>query len=297
MLHQYDFKEFSRGDEQIAINESVYLPEMLPEHTHTFLEIFYVTEGRGTHVINGHGIPISAGDLFVLGYGAKHTFFPCDAEGGTLKWININFVPEFIDGSMINEYNANEVIKLSAFRNLFFDLKNITFLHLKDTDDNYGALIRLMLREYTEHRYGCIGCLKHYLIVLLTKVFCDDLRSEHSPNSMWLLRTVLDEVSQCIEKDGASAISMQKFAQKVYMSPKAFSRFFAQKMGMGFSHYVQQKRIEKSCKLLAETELPVTAVMIEVGYYDAKTFYALFKRVMGITPGDYRAKIQAAKTE
>lgn len=63
-------------------------------------------------------------------------------------------------------------------------------------------------------------------------------------------------------------------------------------MGVGFSHYVQQKRIEKSCKLLAETDLPISSVMIEAGYYDAKTFYGLFKRVMGLTPMQYRTKMQ-----
>lgn len=290
-MYQYDFKDFAREGEQITINESVYLPGMLPEHTHNFLEIFYVTEGVGKHIINGHGLPVRAGDLFVLGYGANHTFFP-DA-GSTLKWINIDFVPEFIDGSMINEYNASEIIKLSVFRNLFFDPTNITYLQLRDTDNHYAPLVRLMCQEYNEHRYGCIGCLKHYLIVLLTKVFCDNMKDDSDPEARWLLQTVLDEISESIAGDGAAAVSLSKFAQKVYMSPKSFSRLFQKKMGVGFSHYVQQKRIEKSCKLLAETNLPVASVMIEAGYYDAKTFYGLFKRAMGLTPLQYRTKIQS----
>ncbi len=289
-MYQYNFTDFAREGEQITINESVYIRGMLPEHTHNFLEIFYVIEGRGVHVINGHELPVQAGELVVLGYGANHTFFP--DEGETLKWINIDFVPEFIDGSMINEYNANEIIKLSVFRNLFFNPHNITFLQLSDKDGNYGALIRLMCDEYTRHRYGCIGCLKHYLIILLTKVFCDNMKTKRDSDARWLLQTVLDEISESIAEDGALSVSLEKFAQKVYMSPKSFSRLFRQKIGVGFSHYVQQKRIEKSCKLLSETDMPITSVMIEVGYCDAKTFYQLFKRVMGITPMQYRTKMR-----
>lgn len=293
-MYQYDFKEFAREGEQITINESVYIPRMLPEHTHNFLEIFYVTEGRGTHMINGHKIPIRTGDLFVLGFGTNHTFYP-DEEGETLKWINVNFMPGFIDGSMINEYNANEIIKLSVFRNLFFDPDNITYLQVTGAGDKYETLIRLMLEEYTEHKYGCISCLKHYLIILLTKVFCDNLIEDSSSDTRWLLQTVLDEISESIAQNNAGDISLGQFAQKAYMSPKSFSRLFHQKMGVGFSHYVQQKRIEKSCKLLAETNLSVNAIMIEAGYYDAKTFYALFKRITGVTPMQYRTQTRKPK--
>ncbi len=290
-MHEYNFQEFAREGEQITINESVYIPGMLPEHTHNFLEIFYVTEGIGIHVINGHELPIHKGELFVLGSGTNHTFYP-ERENGSLKWININFMPGFIDGSMINEYNANEIIKLSVFRNLFFDSHNITFLHLCETEESYRRLIELMLWEYVQHKYGCISCLKHYLIVLLTKIFCDALKEEQTKDTRWLLQTVLDEISESISNSDASAISLSKFAQRAYMSPKSFSRLFHQKMGVGFSHYVQQKRIEKSCKLLAETDMPVNSVMLEAGYCDAKTFYGLFKRVMGITPMQYRLQMR-----
>ncbi len=289
-MYQYKFTNFAREGEQITINESVYLPGMLPEHTHNFLEIFYVTDGSGVHVINGHRLPVRSGDMFVLGYGANHTFFP--DEGKTLKWINIDFVPEFIDGSMINEYNANEIIKLSAFRNLFFDPHNITFLQLYDKEGNYRALIELMRDEYVRHSYGCIGCLKHYLIILLTKVFCDNIKNKQDSDPRWLLQSVLNEISESIAGDGPSPVSLEKFAQKVYMSPKSFSRLFRQKIGVGFSHYVQQKRIEKSCKLLSETDMPINSVMIDVGYCDAKTFYSLFKRFMGVTPMQYRQKMR-----
>ena len=62
-MYKHDFKEFAREGEQITINESVYIPSMLPEHTHNFLEIFYMTEWHGQHEINGHWQPIREGEL------------------------------------------------------------------------------------------------------------------------------------------------------------------------------------------------------------------------------------------
>lgn len=294
-MYKYDFKEFAREGEQITINESVYIPSMLPEHTHNFLEIFYMTEGHGQHEINGHRQPIREGEIWVLGFGTRHTLIP-DREVERFTWININFMPGFIDGSMINEYNSNEIIKLSIFRNLFFDSHNITYLRLSETADSYERLIKLMLAEYNEHKYGYISCLKHYLIVLLTKVFCDSASEKQESDSGWLLQTVLDEISENIVNTDGSKISLSRFAQRVYMSPKSFSRLFHQKMGVGFSHYVQQKRIEKSCKLLSETDMPVNAVMLEVGYGDAKTFYSLFKRITGMTPLQYRNRVHGTET-
>lgn len=75
-MYKYDFKEFAREGEQITINESVYIPSMLPEHTHNFLEIFYMTEWHGQHEINGHRQPIREGEIWVLGFGTRHTLIP-----------------------------------------------------------------------------------------------------------------------------------------------------------------------------------------------------------------------------
>lgn len=291
-MYQYDFKEFARDGEQITVNESVYLPGMLPEHTHNFLEIIYLLNGKGVQKINGQTIPVCAGDLFVLGHNTAHTFIP-DENGGELRWININFVPGFIDANLINEYTANEIIKLSVFRNLFFDEDNITYLRLPAANESYGVLIHLMMEEYNRHQYGCISCLKYYLIILLTKVFCDNLKDEQNSDTRWLLQTVLDELSESIAKSDGTDINLERFAQKAYMSPKSFSRLFRQKMGVGFTHFVQQKRIEKSCQLLVETDISINSIMLEVGYYDAKTFYTLFKRTTGFTPRQYRENARA----
>lgn len=54
--------------------------------------------------------------------------------------------------------------------------------------------------------------------------------------------------------------------------------------------YVQDLRLEKSKALLESTDHSVEQVSWKIGYEDPSYFRALFKRLSGITPGDYRKK-------
>lgn len=47
-------------------------------------------------------------------------------------------------------------------------------------------------------------------------------------------------------------------------------------------------RIELACRLLLETDMPISEMAQACGYLDAKTFREAFHRVVGQAPRDYR---------
>lgn len=55
-----------------------------------------------------------------------------------------------------------------------------------------------------------------------------------------------------------------------------------------FSSYLQQRRMRLITRLLEETDLPVSDIGAHAGYNTPSTFFKAFKRMYGVTPGEYR---------
>jgi len=47
-------------------------------------------------------------------------------------------------------------------------------------------------------------------------------------------------------------------------------------------------KIQKACRLLTETNLPLKAICTEIGYNDPYYFSRLFKKMIGVAPSYFR---------
>ena len=72
------------------------------------------------------------------------------------------------------------------------------------------------------------------------------------------------------------------------MGESAFSRFFKKNTGNSFTDHVNKLRIWRACKLLAESDMPVTEICFEVGYLNISNFNRTFLRQHRMTPSAYR---------
>ena len=70
--------------------------------------------------------------------------------------------------------------------------------------------------------------------------------------------------------------------------PDYMGRIYKQNTGVTISEMIQKVRIEHSCRLLKSTNRTVADVAASCGFEDVKFFYTVFKRINGISPGEYR---------
>lgn len=88
-----------------------------------------------------------------------------------------------------------------------------------------------------------------------------------------------------------SNISLSSAAEYVGISSAYLSKLFKTEYPQRFTAYVANYRVNKAKQLLAESEsIKVTAKM--VGFSSAQSFIRVFKKVEGITPGQYSEQIQ-----
>ncbi|KQS91113.1 MULTISPECIES: AraC family transcriptional regulator [unclassified Rhizobium] len=86
----------------------------------------------------------------------------------------------------------------------------------------------------------------------------------------------------------ASDIHIDEVAELAGMSESAFSRFFKKNTGNSFTDHVNKLRIWQACKLLSETDMPITDICFEVGYLNISNFNRTFLKQHKVTPSAYR---------
>jgi AraC family transcriptional regulator len=85
----------------------------------------------------------------------------------------------------------------------------------------------------------------------------------------------------------AKDLTLNEIAAAVNLSPFHFSRVFKQHTGMSPYQFVLQQRIERARQLLARGQHSISAVALEVGFYDQSHFSLHFKRLCRITPRQF----------
>ena len=98
------------------------------------------------------------------------------------------------------------------------------------------------------------------------------------------LGAVLDH----IELHHAEELSLAELAGLMGTSPSYFSRLFRSEVGIPLFEHINRTRIRKACVLLRQPELSVTRIAFDVGYNSISFFNRYFRRVMNVSPREYR---------
>lgn len=83
-------------------------------------------------------------------------------------------------------------------------------------------------------------------------------------------------------------LSLEEVSESIGMSPSYLSTIFKKKTGVGFVEYLTSIRIEEAKELLSNPQRSVSETAEEVGYKDTKHFTKKFKKIVGLSPAEYR---------
>lgn len=100
------------------------------------------------------------------------------------------------------------------------------------------------------------------------------------------LRRALDLIEARLAED----IGLDDIAEAAGLSPHHFSRAFRAATGMPPYRYLTHQRIARARRLIEETGLSLAQIAFECGFGSQGQFTATFTRLVGISPGRWRAE-------
>ncbi|ASA24822.1 helix-turn-helix domain-containing protein [Paenibacillus donghaensis] len=152
---------------------------------------------------------------------------------------------------------------------------------LQDELSAENASVRLKQLEDAES----IDEVKGILFEYLTDLF----RTYVSVSETKSYRAMVNEMKDYIEENFANPdLSLKHLSDRFQVSGKYASYLFKTEFKMKFVDFLTELRMKEAEQLLLETEYSLQDIALQVGYANAITFGRVFKRIAGITPGDYR---------
>jgi AraC-like DNA-binding protein len=90
---------------------------------------------------------------------------------------------------------------------------------------------------------------------------------------------------------------VRRLARVSCVSEAHFARSFKEAFGVPPHRYLLTRRLERAKALLRDTDLSITEIAFQTGWQSLGTFGRTFRDVTGESPGELRAREQAAAYE
>ena len=127
------------------------------------------------------------------------------------------------------------------------------------------------------------------LLHRLTAVLSDCADAAPTTTSVSALRPhLLRRVQAYIDEHPDGDVRLGTLAGLVAMSPRHFLRAFQRAAGTTPHRYVIDRRLDRACELLRDSERPVCDIARGCGFCSAAHFATLFHRYRGCTPSEFR---------
>jgi len=88
------------------------------------------------------------------------------------------------------------------------------------------------------------------------------------------------------------ALRSEELAEVCHLSVSQFNRVFRSSLNQSPKAYLNRLRINASKKLLIESEMSLSEIGVNVGFYDGSEFGKRFREQEGMTPRAYRVRLQ-----
>ena len=254
-------------------------------HSHDFIEISYIADGKGIHRVWNEVIECRKGDLFIINTDVPHSFFGKDEKNAPVVW-NLVFEPaDLFEGELAD--SRDEQFCYGLFHG------GITVVSVSLSSHQIDKIVRFyqeIEKELVAKETYWMAALKSQMSLLLIMV--DRFLKENGPMTLSVKSRekalVSSTVSHVIERYSDNDLNLKEIAESLFVSQSYLSKMFRNVTGVYFAEYLRNVRLIQASRMLAETELTNEQIMYSCGLKDISTFYRQFKEKYGVTPNQYR---------
>lgn len=120
--------------------------------------------------------------------------------------------------------------------------------------------------------------------------------AELSERSNTQIVRIVEQARSYVDTHYFTDLSLESCADRLGTNPYTLSKAFKQTTGVNFIDYLTGLRLSKAKELLRETDKRMNEVAEAVGYQQTY-FNRIFKKLEGVTPGQYRERSQSHKVQ
>ena len=229
----------------------------LPAHAHEYACLVFVLQGTFAERFESRQRIAEPGMVIVRPEGEPHSD-RFDAGGG--RCLNIELPPRWL--ARVRQ-QARAADRSAAF-----------------TGDAFPLLRRRLHEELTHGDDVSPLAVESLLLALFT----EGARAERRAGApAWL-----SKARERIHARPEARVTLEEIAEEAGVHPVHLAATFRRVFGVTVASYIRRLRIEQACRALRESNAPLADVALAAGFADQSHFGRTFKRLMRMTPSQYR---------
>ncbi len=266
-IPMYHASDAIKDRTSISCVQTVYNEEHVsgPLHWHDYYSLDIITDGSGTHSINGKHLTTKKGDLILTTPTDIHNF----QTEETLYMCTFLFTDSVVD------------------KKYFYALKHPHTAHL--TEDE----LRSVLTYFSEIKKSNEKLRSHpddsletdtvklnlsLLLILLAKKIG---KTEQTASSK------ISDLLQYLNMHFREPLTVERVAKNAGLTPAYFSTWFKKNVGMSFVEYINSLRIDYAVSMIKQGHTIIDSCYAS-GFGSLSHFNHTFKSKLGVSPREYK---------
>lgn len=225
--------------------------------------LIYCVDGKGIIEVDGKTYSIKKAEAFCIPRGKRHKYYADNQDPWSILWVhfkgeNTKYFPldECRTVQINSKYSEN---RMAVFFNLIF---------------------RVLERNYT---MGNFIYLSQVLSLLLAEVYYREKVDESSVQDKHVTMVI-----RFMYKNLTKQLTLEKISREVDLSKSYLNSIFKEQTGRSPVDFFLHLKMQEACKLLQSTDMYIYEVSTKMGYTDPYYFSRIFKKVVGVSPKEYK---------
>ncbi|GAA3407304.1 AraC family transcriptional regulator [Paenibacillus hodogayensis] len=249
-----------------------------PLHHHNFAELSLVVEGTGTEIVNGKSCGFKRGTVSLL---LPHHIHEIRVHNAPVHKYNCMFDINLLFLSPSDHPLGEYLLQTGQQLPSHYELDEDQTVYMQRWFDS-------MKSEYESTLFAKETSLRSKLLDILVFLTRTLFASSAADTSVVQSQSNVLELLNYLHLHYNEELSLTTLADRYNWNTSYVSRLFKQHVGQTFVHYLHSLRVGRAASLLATTDMDIVDISVEVGFDHARSLRRAFRKLKGMTPGQYR---------
>lgn len=234
--------------------------------------LLYATSGSGTIELPDRKIRLGAGEVFVIPAGMPHVYYASGKDPWSLLWVHMR-------GDGIRDFPVDSM-QITALRSEYAERRMFSYFEM---------IFRVLNADYTLGNFIYIG---QVLALILAEVF---FREKH--NTTPVQNKHVSRIIRYLYAHLGEEVTLDRLSAEFDLSKSYLNQIFRENTGMTPIVFFIHLKMNEACSVLSTTDLKINKIAASLGYSDPYYFSRAFRKVVGVSPQQYRDHQTSLETQ
>ena len=268
-----------------TFSHKVYDHFTMPWHYHPEYELIVILSGGGKRFVGDYVDDFSKGDLAFFGANLPH-YHMCYGL--------VNNIPEKVSGCEVIQFpseifpeNMTSINELSVVGNLLERSKQGVIFTNPPNISRVQQMMNFIDRSHGIKRFiallrilDMLGRSSEYRLITSPDYSINLTAEDENDPANRVYKYMLNHFKE--------EITLDKLASQAGFNASALCRYFKKRSQKSIFECLQEIRVDFARKLILNSSMPISHIAYECGYTNVSNFNRQFKKIMEMTPTEYK---------